>query len=102
MVSTSHSAECTALRAHTMPIAPISASGARTQKVTSSPPETSPAAASTVVAVMPPLPCLPPPAGPPARHREGHAGVLLDLVPAGPIGACSAPAEVPGLVSAPT
>ncbi len=60
MVSTSHSAECTALRAHTMPIAPSSASGARIQKVTSSPLETWPAAASTVDVVMPCLPCRPP------------------------------------------
>src|SRR2546423_2815947 len=47
MVSTRKSAECTALRAHTMPIAPRTATGARTQNVIASPVPTLAASART-------------------------------------------------------
>src|SRR2546430_888234 len=54
MVSTRNSAECTALRAHTMPTAQTSASGARSQKTTASPVPTV-AAARSAWFMTPPL-----------------------------------------------
>ena len=56
MVTTRNSAECTALRAHTIPIAPMTANGARIQKAAASPPFICPAAAARIRSCVMPSP----------------------------------------------